>query len=280
MQKILVTTDFSANSKAGLRFAIQLALQHKYDLTFFHCYYVMKPTSWTDAKINAYEKQETIKIQDQLNRFVHSVYKSMQVVAKNIKCVIKSSLQTKTTIREYALRNKFSYICISTRGAGKIKKIFGTNTSSLINHSDVPVIAVPSPWRPNRVTHILYASDLTELSKELKQVLEFSTRIKAKVEVLHFNSPSEIITDSNILAAAIREFSKYNVALHVEEPNPIQTFIGNLETAIQKSKPSLMIMFTQQNRTFFEKLFQSSRSANYTFNAKIPLLVFKKTGNK
>ena len=30
MEKILVTTDFSANSKAGLRFAIQLASQYKF----------------------------------------------------------------------------------------------------------------------------------------------------------------------------------------------------------------------------------------------------------
>ncbi|MDR6782771.1 nucleotide-binding universal stress UspA family protein [Pedobacter africanus] len=36
MKRILVTTDFSANSKAGLRFAIQLAAQNNYQLTFFH----------------------------------------------------------------------------------------------------------------------------------------------------------------------------------------------------------------------------------------------------
>ena len=168
MQKILVTTDFSANSKAGLRFAIQLASQHECELTFFHCYYVMKPTSWSKAKNEAYEEEETIKIQDQLNQFVNSVYKSMNVVARNIKCVIKNSLQTKSSIREYALQNKFRYICMSTRGAGKIKKIFGTNTSNLINHSNVPVIAVPGSWHQNKIKSVLYASDLTQLTKELK----------------------------------------------------------------------------------------------------------------
>ena len=38
MKKILVTTDFSDKSKAGLLFAIQLAKQNKYVLTFFHAY--------------------------------------------------------------------------------------------------------------------------------------------------------------------------------------------------------------------------------------------------
>ena len=66
MDKILVTTDFSSNSKAGLRFAIQLASQHKYELTFFHSYYIMKPTSWNDETSAAYEKSEAEKMLAQL----------------------------------------------------------------------------------------------------------------------------------------------------------------------------------------------------------------------
>ena len=77
MEKILVTTDFSTNSKAGMRFAIQLASQHKFELTFFHSCYVMKPTSWSDATFAAYEKKEADKIQKKLNQYVVSVYKSI-----------------------------------------------------------------------------------------------------------------------------------------------------------------------------------------------------------
>ena len=276
MQKILVTTDFSANSKAGLRFAIQLASQHKYELTFFHSYYLMKPTSWSEATFSSYEKGETKKIQDQLKHFIDSVNKSMGIAAKNIKSVINSSVFTDSNIREYAAQNKFNFICISTRGAGKIKKMFGTNTSNLINQSDVPVIAVPSSYHAVKITSILYASDLAFLEKEIKQVTDFAKPLKAKVELLHFNSPLEIISDSKIIESAIKKFSKYDIKLHIEKPNPVQSLISNLESAIKKSKPSILIMFTQQNRTFFEKLFLSSNSAEYSFHAKVPLLVFNK----
>ena len=61
MEKILVTTDFSANSKAGLRFAIQLASQYKFGLTFFHSYYVLIPTGWSNSKISEYKKIEEKK---------------------------------------------------------------------------------------------------------------------------------------------------------------------------------------------------------------------------
>ena len=38
MKKILVTTDFSNASKAGMRFAIQLATQMEVELVFFYCF--------------------------------------------------------------------------------------------------------------------------------------------------------------------------------------------------------------------------------------------------
>ena len=276
MEKILVTTDFSTNSKAGMRFAIQLASQHKFELTFFHSYYVMKPTSWNDATFVTYEKKEADKIQKKLNQFVESVYKSIEIDSKNKKCVISSSVFTDSNISEYAFTNKFNYICISTRGAGKLKKIIGTNTSSLINNSTVPVLAVPNNYRTGKIASILYASDLVNLESELKKVIAFAKPLKAKVELLHFNSPLDLISDSKIIETAVKKFSKHNVKLHLENVNPLNTLISNIESALQKSKPSMLIMFTRQNRSFFEKIFLSSNSSEYSFKAKVPLLVFNK----
>lgn len=276
MDKILVTTDFSTNSKDGLRFAIQLATQHKFELTFFHSYYIMKPTSWSDKTFAAYETKEAEKIQNNLNRFVNSIYKRMKVVPGKINYIIKYSVFTDSNIREYAAKNKFSYICIGTRGAGKLKKIFGTNTSNLINHSTVPVIAVPHNYRATKVKSILYASDLDNLEYELKKVVAFAKPLSAKVELLHFNSMSDLITDSKTIETAVKTFSKYDVKLHLDNSNPVNTLVSNIESAIQKSKPSMLLMFTQQNKTFFEKLFLSSKSADYSFNTKVPLLVFNK----
>lgn len=45
MKEILVTTDFSANSGAALRFAIQLASQSEVALTFLHVQQVMRLTT-------------------------------------------------------------------------------------------------------------------------------------------------------------------------------------------------------------------------------------------
>ena len=276
LDKILVTTDFSTYSKAGLRFAIQLATQHKHELTFFHSYFIIKPTSRNDATFEAYEKIEKDKIQKKLTLFVESVYKSMGIAAKNKKCVIKSSVLPDSNIREYAHENKFNFICMSTRGAGTIQKLFGTNTSNLINQSIVPVIAVPHNYRPIKISSILYASDLVNLEKELKKVVEFTEPLKANVELHHFNYPSETTNNKKMMDEVVKTFSKHNINLHLEDINLAETLITNIEATIRKLKPSMMIMFTEQNKGFFDKIFYSSKSADYSFNAKIPLLVFNK----
>lgn len=276
MKKILVTTDFSAHSKAGLRFAIQLSVQQKYELTFFHSYNLIKPTSWSDASFAAYEKKEVEKIQKKLNQFVESVYKSMGIVSKSKKCVIASSVFTDSNIREYAREMKFNFICISTRGAGKFKKHFGTNTSNLITFSEIPVIAVPDNYRRIKITNILYASDLSNLEKEIKQVVDFAKPLKARVELLHLNSPAKITADTKTIETAVKKFSTYDIKLQLENCSLVETFISNIETAVSSLKPSMLIMFTKKNKTFFQKLFLLSKTVKYSFNPKVPLMVFRR----
>jgi hypothetical protein len=45
---------------------------------------------------------------------------------------------------------------------------------------------------------------------------------------------------------------------------------------IQKSKPELLVMFTNREKGFFESLFLPSKSAELTYSTKIPVLIFSK----
>jgi nucleotide-binding universal stress UspA family protein len=276
MEKILVTTDFSANSKAGLRFAIQLASQHKFELTFFHSYYILIPTGWSNSKISEYKKIEEKKIQNKLNRFVAAVYKNTRIHAPKFECVIKSSAFTEINIRKYAAENKFSFICTSARGVGKFKRLFGTTTAKLIKQSHVPVIAVPNNYRANNISSILYASDLINIGKELKMVIDFARPLKAQVVLLHFNSPNKPI-DSKIFEAAVKVTSRYNnIKIYIENENHAQPRISIIKSVLKKTKSSIMIMFTEQKRNLFQKIFAPSKSVKHSFKTEVPLLVYNK----
>lgn len=276
MKKILVTTDFSANSKAGLRFAIQLASQMPIELTFFHSYHIAKPTSWGEKTFSTYENNEATKIKRKLDNFVNGVYDGMGVVPGKFHTVIRSSFITDSNIMKYAADNKFDFICISRRGSGKVKKIFGTNTSNLIIHSEVPVIAVPNTYRSTKVSSVLYASDLANLEEEIGQVVDFAKPLGAGIELLHLNYPSDIEYNATIIENTIRKFPKSHIKYRIENINLVYNLVTNIQSVIKKIKPSILVMFTDQNQGFFEKLFLSSSSAKFSLNTSVPLLVFKK----
>ncbi|MEO5997474.1 MAG: universal stress protein [Chitinophagaceae bacterium] len=277
MQKILVTTDFSDESKAGLRFAIQLASQHKFDLTFFHSYHILIPTSWSKVKAEVYVKEETKKIQDMLDRFVEKVYKGIDGANKPKNCVIENSVFPQVNIMEYAAKNNFDFICISTRGAGKLKRLLGTNSANLINNSQIPVIAVPYTYRRTKITSILYASDLLNLDKELIKVASISELLQSKVELLHFTAALDKFVDPKAIEMIAKKLAKLDMKVNLKAVDYVHTLVSNLNAAIKKHKPSMLIMFTEQNRTLFQKIFFSGKSAAYSFDAKVPLLVFNKS---
>jgi nucleotide-binding universal stress UspA family protein len=276
MDKILVTTDFSSNSKAALRFAAQLASQHKYELTIFHSYYIANLGLSSGPAYDDYQSKEKDKIQKKLNKFVESVYKDINVVSANKKCVIKSAFLADSNIREYAQEKNFSFICISTRGSGKLKKIFGSNTSNLLTHSLVPVIAVPFNYRISEINKIIYASDLMNIESEIKKVNEFAKPLNAKIEILHFEYPSEETVKTSNLNDVMKMNLGSNIVLHIETINLTESLVLNIQRVIKKSKPSMLIMFTEQNRGFFDKILHHSKSVYYSFNTKVPLLVFNK----
>lgn len=277
MKKILVTTDFSDNSKPGLLFAIQMASQNDYELTFFHTYHTLVPTAWNQVRIEGYEKDEAIKIEEKLNAFVEQTYLEIDISVAHYKCVIKSSVFADSCIREYAAENDFDFICISTRGAGTFKRLLGTNTANLINNSEVPVIAIPHNYEKRPIDSILYLSDLLHFEKEILKVVAFAEPLKATVELLHLSSSFDKKSEIDVIEKSIKGIAAYDVKFETTVRNPDIGLVADIEEAVKNIQPSVMVMFTEQNRSWFDKIFISSKSAEYSFNAKVPLLVFHKS---
>lgn len=61
-----------------------------------------------------------------------------------------------------------------------------------------------------------------------------------------------------------------HINFNIAGRNPNESLITGIETAIKKKKPSIMIMFTEQKRSWFEKIFLPGKSAEYSFNTKLP----------
>ena len=276
MKKILVTTDFSTNSKAGIRFAIQLASQTEAHLVFFHAVEAPRPTTWSQAQYNEYATHEIERHQKMLQQFTKSVCQKYNLPPTKYTCVAEMGLHVDNQIIAYAENIKADFICMSTRGAGTMKKLFGTNASTLITTSSVPVIVVPNTYRTKTITTIWYASDLENFKKELNTVDKFAALLSAKIEVIHYNHLLYSEESTKKLAQIAAKYPSKNISFHFKKFKIEYSLTYNLQRAIKRAKPSLLVLFTKQNRNWFDRLFLSSKSAEMTFHTTTPMLVFRK----
>lgn len=276
MEKILVTTDQSANSKAAIRFAIQLSKKRKAELIILHVYHLLKPFKWSDHAFEQYTTAFREKTTDELKAFIAEIYKAMAEPEISYQLVLVSNVDVVDGIRDYASRHDCAYICISTRGAGTLKKIFGTHTAKLISSSAVPVLCIPSAYHLKELKHILYASDMTDYESELKKVVAFARPLQATVAMMHIAYPYAFAFDKELAEATLKKKTAYPVSLLSPERDITRTLLEDIDHAVKSDQPSLLVLFTHQSRSMFEKLLFPSTAEEYSFYSSIPMLTFNK----
>jgi nucleotide-binding universal stress UspA family protein len=281
MIRILVPTDFSAASRSGLRFAIQWSRQQEAKLLFVHVIHILRPTIWSDQQFNAFATTERVHYKNKLDRFISETYKKMDKMDGNYSNLILEGISPDTAIADYCRQHPdIDLICMGTRGAGKVKKIFGTHTGNLIAHSPIPVIAVQNNYKAKPVTRLLYATDLSNYEDELKKVVALAGPLKSTVNVLHFTHPGEIRLNKEVVEKVFKKEFGYKLNFDFRTSDTTKSLVENLQQEIMIFKPSMVVMFTDQDRTLFQKIFFPSNAENLSFQLKVPLLVFPKKNRK
>lgn len=275
--KILVTTDFSLNSKAAIQFAANFSNQIKgAELIFYSAVEMMQPASWNLSFFKNYVTEEKHRLTKELEKFVSSTVGVNKNIVVKSKFVIDFTQGTEKAIIDYAAKSKCQFICIATNGAGVLRKLMGTHTSYLVNHSPIPVMAIPSKYKTKAIKKITYVSDFENLVTELSKVTKLNSLLKGQTEALHYARMG--VTHPDTLKK-IKIFSKANyigIKPNVLETNIEYSLVDRLTKYIGKQHPDLIILFTRQKKGFFEQLFLPSKAAELTFSTKIPTLIYPK----
>ncbi|WP_291287485.1 universal stress protein [Flavobacterium sp.] len=276
MKKILVTTDLSYNSKVALRFAIQLASQIGYELTFLYVNtsFVIDPFSavtFVGLPESGNKKQEQALI-----KFVHTLYRQTNKQPGKTTYIAENKLDVNEAILNCAKRIKADYICMSTRGGGLVNNILGSHTSRILRDSPVPLLIVPRHYRIKKLSTILYPSDLENIETELPLIEKFASSFDAPIAVYHydyFTDEEEINTKLNKIE---HKFKSDKVSFHFKKLNPEVSLLRHLQIDIMTIKPSIITMFAKENKNWFEQLFQPLKTSEKGFNTRTPMLVFRK----
>ena len=260
-----------------MRFAIQCSRQLPVKILYVHVLHIPRLTKWSDLQYKAFACAERVRYEKELDRFVGDTYKKLDLASENYSNLVLEGISPDVAIAEYCQQHpEIDFVCMGTRGAGAVKKIFGTHTGNLITHSKIPVIAVQENYRSKTLRSILYATDLDHYEDELKKVVAFARPLQAEVDVLHFIQPGEVTPNAGVMEKVYKKEFGYGLRFIFKTLDLSRSTVYNLEEEIDRRRPSLVVMFTDKERTLFNKLFFPSKSERIGMELHVPLLVFGK----
>jgi nucleotide-binding universal stress UspA family protein len=273
--RILATTDLSTNSKTGLRFAIQLASQKGAEIIFFHIADISRPAPWSDKKYPDYEKTEIEKKTARLKKFVEKIYEEAGMSPGPGEYVVQPGERVDELIIEFARENSIDLICMGTRGAGLFRRFIGTHTSSVLSDAPVPVVAIPKSYRRRAVSKVLYASDFNDLAYELDAIRKIIYPLDTRILVYHYTL-NLLKEEEDVIEEKIKANSAPDVEFRLKPQNLDNTLVENIKEDSAKVNASLIVMFNHQSDDWVEQLFDTSKSADLTFDSRLPVLVIPK----
>ena len=175
--KIVVATDFSANSKKGILFAIQLAKQTNCELIFYNVVQIFQPTIWDATYYNVYEVDELQRSQDFLENFIGGIFLDNNIENSNYTCISEIGVSASNEIIEFANKHRADFICVSTVGNGKLMQLFGSTASELIAFSPIPTLIIPVNFEVKPISDLFFASDFVNFEEEFSQIHDLSILI-------------------------------------------------------------------------------------------------------
>jgi nucleotide-binding universal stress UspA family protein len=162
---------------------------------------------------------------------------------------------------------------MGTRGANGLKKVvLGSNTASVIESSNIPVLVVPEFAEFSSFKTVVYATDLKHLDDELELLIPYVTIFDSALHVFHVTSNSnEIANAENVIRKALEKtgYKKFTIKIMVAKE-----IDHAVENYVKEAKSDLLTTFAHEH-SFYEKLFDRSLTRKLAFQSKLPLLAFR-----
>jgi len=282
MKKILVLTDFSKLSKVAVSYAIGIAKKMEAKIILAS---VINASSSSNARANWKKLTDEMvrNAQQDAMRLLTEFKKEQGAVEITYQSIL--GFPVADMIDQFAVKNKVDLIIMGTKGATGLKKVMmGSNAAAVIDNSSVPVIVVPGENSFKTIKKIVYATDLANLTAEIKAMTRFANHYDAPIHVLHVvkdgtkSDLEKIEQDMAKMASKGQSTSTSKPKIHFHVVKSENTAKA-VDKFVVDSKADILTMFTHR-LDFYEKLFGKSITRQLAFHSTVPLLTFNKTNLK
>lgn len=285
MKKILVPTDFSANSLKAVKFALDIAASKGSKVLIIHQTSIMEVSpdaAFTGLYIPAPENQMNF-LEKELQKFVKKAVKSFgkTLTSAQVDSMLVTGVGTVDLILDTVKKQKCDAIIMGSTGASGLKKLFmGSVAASIIGKSDVPVIVIPDSFRRKSIKKIGYASDLSNTLNELKLVAPVVKALDAELEIFHIEPTFPTSTDYLAFKPEtdIPMFAKKS-GIEKLSYRLIKTKLDNdFFTGVSKykrvAKPDIIFNVTH-SRSWVSRLLNPSKTKGLAYHNEMPVVSIK-----
>ncbi len=271
--KIVMLTDFSPLSKVAMNYALKMAADLNAEFTILNIVR-LEGIPKANLKLRQIEKNIAAISEEEGAKLV----KELTASIKGNYTINFKAIRARTVsemVRKYVDKNKTNMVVMGLQGASALKKArLGGTTVSVIDECKVPVMAIPEFARYKNLEHIVYASDLKNVHKELDTIVEFARIFGSTVHMIHVAPvmDKKLEVAKNSVSDIIGKMGYDKLSFELILDDDITTAIDGY---IKKTKADLLTTFTHK-LSLEEKLFGRSVTRKLAYQGTIPLLAVKR----
>ncbi len=285
MKKILVPVDFSDHTGITCTYALELAQKHGSEIMLFHTFFdqfLIAESSFPESI-----DMSTIYHEELLKEILHQAEKSLDTLFDQVmerinkekydKVTLSKKLTSGTTEHEIIMACEEyapDIIIMGIKENGKSSDFWGRVSTYVINHTNIPVMAIPEIKKFLGYTEIIYAADLSEGNNmSIQKIVSILKPYSFRLHIVHFSEKKKR-KGQDVKMEALKNTLTKDKLLNditfdvVEVKDDVHQA---LELFIQEKKATL-IAFQPQKHKLFYNLFTKNLTKKDLFVTNVPLL--------
>ncbi len=273
MTTILVPVDFSKTAENALVFASNLSQKLQARIILFHSFHTYHTNAYGSAKAL---EQESLAEKLHADRQLRELYDNTGVSAFSSPDYISSKNELRQELMHLIDERSVDLIVMGTQGLGnKLEgRLFGTNTSWVVEKAPCPVIVIPENLRMENLEEIVYASNYMAADiANLEKLAQIAQGFPANLTVIHITKEASA-SDIDALAT-FEQHVKTKIQLSGIRFKLLtgSSVEDRLDQYLEENKVDLLVM-SAHYRSLMDKLFGKSLTRIMTLYAHIPLMIF------
>ena len=268
INNIIFPTDFSENAQNALIYALEIASHTGATLHILHS--IEEPYDFAPMA-EEIKTGVTSRVEQLLNEMVSEIEREDRFKEIQIQTYIQNG-NVHYALMEEVQECNADLIVMGTRGRSGLKKmLFGSTTAEVVQHSEVPVLAVPMHATFSGLSHLLFVTDYHDNDLiALDYVTDLANAFDSKITIFHSALSDDLETE--IKFRGFRELVRVSTdykAIEFDQVKSIE-FLEALANQLESNDFSMLVMIKYQKPV---TLFENSQSVEMSFYSTIPLLV-------